>query len=282
MISTSCRDRAAPPAEASGRWKPKIRGWRRLRPDEYSHHRRVAGIDNHWQASFDWQNGEIRIVNDDGEPLLLELPGESIDPLTLKLEMRRRLAEPEPDLRFLMVEEDEIDEQNFRVLPNEWLETSLGCLETVPVEKIRRNSKRYTRAWHAVELANIEVRMEHGKEGGDHLEMRSLNSPWMISTSCRDRAAPPAEASGRWKPKIRGWRRLRPPCPQALPTRQSPTATSKAYAKIHTHPDHCHDWPLRLLGQPGNRGEKLPALRRRLGARGRRSDVRADETKPGR
>lgn len=144
----------------------------RLRPDEYSHNRRVAGINNHWLATFDWQDNQIRIVHDDGEPLLLELPNESIDPLTLKLEMRRRLSEPEPDLRFLMVEEDKIDEQNFRVLPNEWLETSLGCLETVPVEKIRRNSKRYTRAWHAVELAHVEVRMEHGKVGGDHLEMR--------------------------------------------------------------------------------------------------------------
>jgi hypothetical protein len=144
----------------------------RLRPDKYSHHRRVAGIDNHWLATFDWQKGEISIVHDDDEPLLLDLPGGSIDPLTLKLEMRRRLSEPEPDLRFFMVEEDEIDEQNFRVLPNEWLETSLGCLETVPVEKIRQNSKRYTRAWHAVELANVEVRMEHGKVDGNHLEMR--------------------------------------------------------------------------------------------------------------
>ena len=71
-----------------------------------------------------------------------------------------------------MVEEDEIDEQNFRLLPAEWMETSLGCLRTTPVEKIRRNSKRYTRAWHAPDLDFIEVRVEHGKTGGNHLEMR--------------------------------------------------------------------------------------------------------------
>ena len=102
----------------------------------------------------------------------LTLGGEALDPLSLKLEMRRRLTEPDPDLHFLMVEEDEIDEQQFRVLDNEWLETSLGCIETLPIEKVRTNSKRYTRAWHAPLFGNIEVRIEHGKTGGDHLEMR--------------------------------------------------------------------------------------------------------------
>ena len=40
------------------------------------------------------------------------------------------------------------------------------------IEKIRENNRRYTRAWHAPTLGNIEVRVEHGKTGGDHLEMR--------------------------------------------------------------------------------------------------------------
>jgi hypothetical protein len=97
---------------------------------------------------------------------------DSLDPLTLKLEMRQRLRQGDLPLHFQMVEEDEIDEQNFRLLPREWMETSLGCLLTVPVEKIRHNSKRYTRAWHAPDLEFIEVRIEHGKTGGNHLELR--------------------------------------------------------------------------------------------------------------
>jgi len=144
----------------------------RFLPDRYTRHTRVAGIDNRWLAAFDWDSGEVSVVHDEDEPLILELIGESLDPLSLKLEMRRRLSETEPDLRFQMVEEDEIDKQNFRILHSEWLETSLGCLETTPVEKIRHNSKRYTRAWHAPGLANIEVRMEHGKTDGNHMEMR--------------------------------------------------------------------------------------------------------------
>ena len=143
-----------------------------LRPERYTRHTRVAGIDDHWQVAFDWAERRVSIVHDRKDPLVLEMVGLPLDPLSLKLEMRRRLSQPGTPLQFHMVEEDEIDEQNFRLLPGEWMETSLGCLRTTPVEKIRKNSKRYTRAWHAPDLDFIEVRVEHGKTGGNHLEMR--------------------------------------------------------------------------------------------------------------
>jgi hypothetical protein len=143
-----------------------------FRPDRYQRHTLVAGLDESWTVGFDWDDREVKISHNDHEPLVLDMVGEPLDPLSLKLEMRQRMAAENPDLRFRMVEEDEIDEQNFRVLPRERIETSLGCFMTLPVEKIRHNSPRYTRAWHAPALGLIEVRMEHGKTGGNHLEMR--------------------------------------------------------------------------------------------------------------
>jgi len=144
----------------------------RFRPERYTRHTRVAGIDDRWRVTFDWAARRVSIVHDRDDPLLLEMVGQSLDPLSLKLEMRRRLSRPGAPLQFQMVEEDEIDEQNFRLLPAEWMETSLGCLRTLPVEKIRVKSTRYTRAWHAPELDFIEVRVEHGRTDGNHLEMR--------------------------------------------------------------------------------------------------------------
>jgi len=144
----------------------------RFRPERYRRHTLVAGLDDVWTVGFDWERRQVSITHDDQSPLMLDMVGESLDPLTLKLEMRQRLAEERADLHFQMVEEDEIDEQNFRVLPAERLETSLGCLLTLPVEKIRHDSRRYTRAWHAPSLGFVEVRMEHGKTGGNHIEMR--------------------------------------------------------------------------------------------------------------
>lgn len=148
----------------------------RFRPDRYRRHTRVAGIDDRWTVDFDWERRRVSIVYDRHDPLLLDMSspgiGDALDPLSLKLEMRHRLSGPEPQLQFQMVEEDEIDEQSFRILPPERMETSLGCLATIPVEKIRQGSTRYTRAWHAPDLAFVEVRVEHGKTDGNHLEMR--------------------------------------------------------------------------------------------------------------
>ena len=144
----------------------------RFRPTFHRRHTRVASIDDVWETTFDWSAGEVTVVHDGKKTYVLPFEGVALDPLSMKLEMRRRLEHEDPDLSFMMVEEDEIEQQNFRILETEWLETSLGCLETTPIEKIRKNNRRYTRAWHAPALGHIEVKVEHGKTGGDHLEMR--------------------------------------------------------------------------------------------------------------
>lgn len=144
----------------------------RFRPDFYTRDTRWAALDDRWKVEFDWATRRVGIQHNRQDTVWVQMVGDSLDPLSLKLEMRQRLRRTGQDLRFHMVEEDEIDAQNFRRLPGEWLETSLGCLLTVPVEKIRHESKRYTRAWHAPDLGFIEVRMEHGKTGGSHHEVR--------------------------------------------------------------------------------------------------------------
>ncbi|MGD8345765.1 MAG: DUF3108 domain-containing protein [Lysobacterales bacterium] len=141
-------------------------------PEKHTRHTRMAGIDDHWETNFDWKTDTATVVHDGKETFVLPLQGAALDPLTMKLEMRRRLMENDPDLEFLMVDEDEIDEEYFRLLKSERIETSLGCFETLPIEKIRRNDRRYTRAWHAPELGNLEVRVEHGKVDGNHMELR--------------------------------------------------------------------------------------------------------------
>ncbi len=143
----------------------------RFYPLKYTQHTRVAGVDNEWNAQFDWDHNAVKIV-DGKNRLTLDLGAGALDALSLKLELQRRLRESEPELNFFLVDEDEIKEQQFRKLNKEMLETSLGCLQTIPVERVRSNSKRYTRAWHAPEFEFITVRLEHGKTGGDHMEMR--------------------------------------------------------------------------------------------------------------
>ena len=142
-----------------------------FRPEHYTHHTRVAGIDDKWTADYDWSSNIVKITKDE-ETLPLDLGPGALDGLSLKLELRRRLRDREPDLTFFLVDDEKIKQHVYQVLRTEQLETSLGCLQTVPVERVRTGSTRFTRAWHAPALDFITVRMEHGKTDGDHVEMR--------------------------------------------------------------------------------------------------------------
>ena len=142
-----------------------------LLPLRYVHELKWIGPNQNSTADFDWENSAVSVTHD-GDELVLDLVPGALDPMTLQLEMRRQLGQTEPDLEFILVEEDELEPARFRALPDEQLETSLGCLDTVPVEKVRKSSRRYTRSWHASALAFIPVRMEHGKTDGDHMELR--------------------------------------------------------------------------------------------------------------
>jgi hypothetical protein len=144
----------------------------RFFPDQYSHHTRVASIDNVWSAAFDWQNGTVNITSGK-DTLALDMgPGGALDALSLQLEMQRRLRDHDPDLRFALVAEDMIKERVFERSPAEQLQTSLGCIATIPVERGQIGTNHYTKAWLAPELEFVMVQREDVKTHGDHIELR--------------------------------------------------------------------------------------------------------------
>ena len=127
-----------------------------------------------WTADFNWQEGVVRSTYPDGESLLELRPG-VVDEAGIGLRVRAGLARGEDDWHLLVVDEDEIEEQHFAVRAIERIQTSLGCLEAYRVEKIRDpTSKRYTRTWYAAEHDFVPVRIEHGKQGDDHMESRII------------------------------------------------------------------------------------------------------------
>ena len=141
-----------------------------FQPQSYSYHKRVASVDDEWSASFDWHGGKVDITK--GHDVLTMDMGEgALDDLSLRLELQRRLRDNEPGLEFLLVDEDEIKERAFRSLPAEYIETDLGCLKTIPVERLNMSGERYTKGWHAPELDYLMVRLENRKSNGDLIEM---------------------------------------------------------------------------------------------------------------
>jgi len=143
----------------------------KFRPDRFSHHSRLAGISDDWSAQFNWQDNTVAITKNN-DVLLLDMGPGALDKLSVKVELQRRLLERDPDLQFFEVRDDKIKPQTYRALPPQQLETSLGCLNTIPVELVATGGTGYSRSWQAPDLDFLTVRLERGKTDGVHLEMR--------------------------------------------------------------------------------------------------------------
>ncbi len=142
------------------------------RPDTYEQEMKVAVKTIITSALFDWEEGTVRSIHKDGESTLEVVPG-LLDPGSLGLRIRAGLGRGEQEWRLPMVDDDQIEEQHFRVAETVRLNTALGCLDTHRVDKIRGpESTRYTQTWYADELAFVPVFIAHGKKDGDRLESR--------------------------------------------------------------------------------------------------------------
>ena len=145
------------------------------RPASFDQVVRAALMDHGWKADFNWAAERVATQHKDGESSL-ELSTGALDPLTLGLRIRTGLARGEDHWTVPFIDRDEIDLDEFATAEEELIDTSLGCLATRRVDKIRPpENKRYTRTWYARDLGWAPVRIEHGKNGGNRLETRILS-----------------------------------------------------------------------------------------------------------
>lgn len=142
-----------------------------FRPLEFQHHSKIAGRDERWSAVFDHGAGQVQLNHEEGSDQFSTAPG-TWDPLSLTIELRQRLAAGEVDFELRVANEDEINTHHYRAGDISQIETSLGCLNVIKLERVRENSKRYSRSWYAPEFDFIPVRIQHGKQGGKDFDMR--------------------------------------------------------------------------------------------------------------
>lgn len=123
-------------------------------------------------VEYDWAAGVARTRYEDGESELTIEPG-TLDASTLSVWLQAALARGEREWTLDQVDEDEVEQVRFRARTDERIDTALGCLDVIVVEKVRDpSSKRYTRTHYAPALNHAPVRVEHGKQGGNELQSR--------------------------------------------------------------------------------------------------------------
>ena len=138
----------------------------------YAYRYKQSGLSqSRQQASFDYANNAITSI-DDGEVSQLHLINGIMDKLGYQLGLRQAIQKQEPKLLFSVVDGDEIEVYEFRVARSEVLETPVGKLNTVRVERLHEpGSDRETVFWLAKDWDYLLIKLSQTRNNGTASEL---------------------------------------------------------------------------------------------------------------
>ena len=119
---------------------------------------------------FDWKKmlakGSIKDKKRTKE-LNFDLKQKMLDPLSTQLALQIDIANGKKQMSYKVIENDEIESYQFKVVGNEVIDTPVGKLSTVKVERIREaNSKRQSYIWFAKDWNYTVVKLSHLEKNG--------------------------------------------------------------------------------------------------------------------
>ena len=145
-----------------------------LRPTEYSYIRSVLGRTKTEVQRFDWQNKTLHYHKNDSHKETALHTGQ-LDMITHRLQLRRDLNAGRRAFSYPVISRGKLKQYDYRVVANEVLETAIGPLATVKVERVvEADSNSQFTAWLARDWEHLIVKLEQKKNGDSHqLELRS-------------------------------------------------------------------------------------------------------------
>ncbi|UTF60197.1 DUF3108 domain-containing protein [Gilvimarinus sp. DA14] len=137
-----------------------------LRPTTYIYKRRGLGRDRDAKLKFDWDNGKVT-NNVEDKPWKMDIHPGVMDKMSFQMQLQRDLiAGKHENLVYDIADGGHIKQYTFAIVGRETLDTPLGKVDTVKVERTRKNDDRVTYAWMAPDFQYLLVRMQQ-EEGGD-------------------------------------------------------------------------------------------------------------------
>jgi len=129
------------------------------------------------KVEFDWENN-IAFSTEDDESWRIPIELGVLDKLAYQLQIRELIKQAaETEFHFRVVDTDEIDVHHYRIVGEEVLETNLGRLNTIRVEKVRRDSdSRSTVIWLATDWDYLLVGLEQINGSGRTVELILLRA----------------------------------------------------------------------------------------------------------
>ncbi len=141
-----------------------------------------------WQHQVDWNEGVSNTQTYDAGELRIPVDGDVLDPLTLRMQLAARLADPAQrgrDLSFRVLERDDIEDQTFYFRGEDQLSVPAGCFNSLRMERFRREgSSRNYDSWHAAAFHWMPLRILQTKDGREEIDVRLIETSLNLDPDC--------------------------------------------------------------------------------------------------
>ncbi|MCF7203215.1 DUF3108 domain-containing protein [Pseudomonas oligotrophica] len=141
-------------------------------PDSYRLNRSGLGKGKKVEQRFDWDAKQV-LGSDRGKPIQLALNRGLLDKSTYQLALQHEVAEGKQSMSYQVVDGDEIETYDFRVLGEEQVSTRVGQVDAIKVERVRdpTQSKRQTILWFAKDWDYLLVRLHQVEKDGKEYQI---------------------------------------------------------------------------------------------------------------
>jgi hypothetical protein len=130
----------------------------RIRPLQYLYRRTGGRSDRDAELIFDWD--ALQVENRvEGHPWQMEIPPHALDKMVVTLVLMHDLARGIRDVEYAIADGGTLKTYRFKVVGEERVETAAGSFDTLKLERMRDDNKRYTALWCAPELHYLPVKL---------------------------------------------------------------------------------------------------------------------------
>lgn len=144
----------------------------RFVPLSYRFERSGLGKSKKIAHDFNWQAKQVT-GSDRGTPVQLVLKSGLLDKSTYQLALQEDVAAGKKSMSYAVLDGDEIETYDFRVLGSENVQTEVGQVEAIKVERVRdpTQTRRKTVLWFAKDWDHLLVRLHQVEKDGKEYQI---------------------------------------------------------------------------------------------------------------
>lgn len=151
----------------------RLKADQQLYPTSYSYIRSVFGRDRSEVQNFDWQSSKVQYKKDGSANSELQLEVGYLDMITQRLQLRRDLIAGKQIFSYPVISRGKLKQYNYKVVSEQILQTAIGPLNTVKVERVIEDGDKTVTVWLATDWDYLIVKLEQSKgRDSHHLELR--------------------------------------------------------------------------------------------------------------